>query len=124
MIGMGPLLAIHQILKHANLALEQIDQWEISETFAAQLLSIRKALVDPQISQRWNLPALGEIPLEKLNVNGGSIAFGDPASATGNRLVVALAHELARKKLRWGIAALGMSGGQGGAILIENMANR
>ena len=124
MSGMGPFLAIHQILKHANLALEQIDQWEISETFAAQLLSIRKALVDPQISQRWNLPALGEIPLEKLNVNGGSIAFGDPASATGNRLVVALAHELARKKLRWGIAALGMSGGQGGAILIENMANR
>jgi len=60
--------------------------------------------------------------MEKLNVNGGAIALGHPVGATGNRIVVTLMHELRRTGKRYGIASLCVGGGQGMAILIENLS--
>ncbi|MER2090924.1 MAG: acetyl-CoA C-acyltransferase, partial [Sporosarcina sp.] len=58
---------------------------------------------------------------EKLNVNGGAIALGHPVGSTGSRLVVTLMHELQKRGGRYGIASLCVGGGQGMAILIENL---
>lgn len=57
----------------------------------------------------------------KLNVNGGAIALGHPVGSTGSRIVIALMHELQRRGGRYGIASLCVGGGQGMAILIENL---
>ena len=63
--------------------------------------------------------ALGEIDPERLNVNGGAIALGHPVGATGARLVLTLLHEMKRRDVDLGIAALCVGGGQGAAILLE-----
>ena len=67
------------------------------------------------------IDALGEIDLKKLNVNGGAIALGHPVGSTGSRLVVTLAHELKRRGGKYGIASLCIGGGQGGAVIVENL---
>jgi acetyl-CoA C-acetyltransferase len=87
--------------------LDQIDRIEINEAFGAQVLACVREL------------GLDE---EKLNVNGGAIAIGHPLGATGVRLTLTLARELARKRLRYGIASACIGGGQGIALLIENVA--
>ena len=58
---------------------------------------------------------------EKLNVNGGAIALGHPVGSTGSRIVITLMHELQKRGGRYGIASLCVGGGQGMAILIENL---
>ena len=58
-------------------------------------------------------------PRERLNVHGGAIAIGHPVGATGIRLVLTLARELARSGERWGVASLCVGGGQGAAVLLE-----
>ena len=59
---------------------------------------------------------------ERLNVNGGAIAIGHPLGATGVRLTLTLARELKRSGLRYGIASACIGGGQGIALLVENVA--
>jgi acetyl-CoA C-acetyltransferase/acetyl-CoA acyltransferase len=59
--------------------------------------------------------------MEKLNVNGGAIALGHPVGSTGSRLVLTLAHELKKRKQKYGLATLCIGGGQGGAVIIENL---
>jgi len=74
-----------------------------------------------ELSQKWGIDALGELPLEKLNVNGGAIALGHPVGSSGCRIIVTLAHELRRRKQKYGLATLCIGGGQGGACVIENL---
>jgi len=62
------------------------------------------------------------LDLERLNVNGGSIALGHPLAATGVRLTLTLAHELRRRGARFGIGSACIGGGQGIALLLENTA--
>ena len=121
-MGLGPVMAIHGLLQRTGMKLSDIDLFEINEAFAAQVLGCLKVMKDPNLSKRWGIDeAIGEIPLEKLNVNGGGIALGHPVGSTGSRLVVTLAHELKRQKKKYGLASLCIGGGQGGAVIIENL---
>jgi acetyl-CoA C-acetyltransferase len=121
-MGLGPVMASHGVLKRANMTMDQMDLVELNEAFAAQVLGCLKVMKDKTLSQRWGIEeTIGAIPLEKLNVNGGGIALGHPVGSTGSRLVVTLAHELKRRKLRYGLATLCIGGGQGGAVIIENL---
>lgn len=105
-MGIGPVPAIKQALQRSGLTLDQIDRIEINEAFAAQYLACEKEL---------------GLNREKTNVNGGAIALGHPVGASGARIVLSLANELKRSNLRFGIASLCIGGGQGIALLIENV---
>ena len=121
-LGLGPVLAIHGLLKRAGLKLSDIDLFELNEAFAAQVLGCLKVMADKNLSARWGIDeTIGTIPLDRLNVNGGGIALGHPVGSTGSRLVVTLAHELKRQKKKYGLASLCIGGGQGGAVIIENL---
>jgi len=105
-MGIGPVPAIKLILKITGLTINDISIIEINEAFAGQILACVKEL---------------DIPPEKLNPNGGAIAIGHPLAATGTRLVYTLSWELKLRKQKYGIASACIGGGQGTAILIENM---
>ncbi|WP_078555320.1 acetyl-CoA C-acetyltransferase [Bacillus alkalicellulosilyticus] len=107
-MGIGPVPAIQKALQKANLSLEKIDRFEINEAFAAQYLAVEKEL---------------GLQREITNVNGGAIAYGHPVGASGTRIVLSLAYELKRKGLRYGVASLCIGGGQGIALIIENINN-
>jgi acetyl-CoA acetyltransferase family protein len=105
-MGMGPAPAIRKVLEKQQLALDDIDLFEINEAFAAQYLSVEKEL---------------GLDRDRVNVNGGAIALGHPLGATGTRLLLTLTLELRRRGLRRGIAAACIGGGQGIAALVETM---
>jgi acetyl-CoA C-acetyltransferase len=106
-MGIGPVPAIKAVLERAGLKLSDIDRFEINEAFGAQVMACAREL---------------GIDEGKLNVNGGAIAIGHPLGATGVRLALTLVRELERAKLRYGIAAACIGGGQGIALLTENPA--
>jgi acetyl-CoA C-acetyltransferase len=113
-MGIAPAFAIPKALKKAGLALKDMDLIEINEAFAAQVLSVGKALKD----EGWDW--------SKVNVNGGAIALGHPVGSSGCRIVVTMLHEMKRrategKPARYGLATLCAAGGQGSAIIIERM---
>lgn len=121
-MGMGPLLAMDGLFQRTGMTLDDMDLVEINEAFAAQVIAVQKALKDKDAAARFGVEkAWGEIPDEKFNVNGGAIAIGHPVGSTGSRMVVTMAHELRRRKAKYGIASLCIGGGQGGAIIIENL---
>ncbi len=105
-MGIGPVPAIQELLKKTNLSIEDIDLFEVNEAFASQALAVQREL---------------NIDAEKLNVNGGAIALGHPVGSTGSRIVITLMHELQKRGGRYGVASLCVGGGQGMAILIENL---
>ncbi len=79
-------------------------------------------LKDIEVAKRFGLDqAWGELDWNKVNVNGGGIALGHPVGSTGSRLIVTLVHELRRRKGRFGLASLCIGGGQGGAVIVENL---
>jgi acetyl-CoA C-acetyltransferase/acetyl-CoA acyltransferase len=121
-MGMGPLLASNGLLKRTGVKVDDLDLIEINEAFAAQTIAVLKAFKESKISKKWGIDeAPGEIDPVKLNVNGGAIALGHPVGSTGSRLVTTLAHQLKREKKKFGLATLCIGGGQGGAMLIENL---
>ena len=121
-MGMGPLLAMNGVLERTGMSMDQMDLVEINEAFAAQVLSVLEAAKSSKASSCYGVEkTLGEIPMEKLNINGGAIALGHPVGSTGSRLVVTLAHALKRTGKKYGIASLCIGGGQGGAVVVENL---
>ena len=121
-MGLGPVYAAALALRKAGLSLKDIDLVEINEAFAAQALACLKASASPRFG-RENLSlagALGEIDPSRLNVNGGAVAMGHPIAATGARLALTLAKEMSRRRAAFGLAALCVGGGQGGALILEN----
>jgi acetyl-CoA acyltransferase len=103
-MGIGPVPATHKALERAGLKLEQMDLIELNEAFAAQALSVMKALkADP----------------EKTNVNGGAIALGHPLGASGARIATTLIHEMRRRGARYGLATMCIGAGQGIATIFE-----
>ena len=121
-MGLGPAHAMAPLLPRNKLKINDIDYWEINEAFAAQVLACIEAWKDDDYC-RDNLhkkSAIGEIPHEKLNVDGGGVSVGHPVGASGARIVLHLLHVLKRNNAKRGIASLCIGGGQGGAMLIEN----
>lgn len=121
-MGMGPLLAMDGVMRRANLTLSDFDLFELNEAFAAQILAVARGLKDKEVAARFGLDkAWGELDWNKVNVNGGGIALGHPVGSTGSRLIVTLIHELRRRKGKYGLASLCIGGGQGGAVIVENL---
>jgi acetyl-CoA C-acetyltransferase/acetyl-CoA acyltransferase len=120
-MGLGPIFAINQLLTQHGLELSDVPIFEINEAFAAQVLACLKAMNSPTFAREHlnRDSAMGELPLDRLNVNGGAIALGHPVGATGARIVLTLLHEMKRRNLELGIAALCVGGGQGAAMLLE-----
>jgi acetyl-CoA acetyltransferase family protein len=105
-MGSGPVPASRAALKKAGLRLDEIDLIEVNEAFAGQYLAVEKEL---------------GLDRNKVNVNGGAIALGHPLGATGTRLVITLLHELRRRKAQYGLATACIGGGQGIAMIMENL---
>ena len=120
-MGLGPVHAMARALDAAGLALADMDLFEINEAFAAQVLACLEAARSGEFA-RAELSrerALGEIPLERLNVNGGAIALGHPVGASGARLLLTLLLEMRRRGAKRGLASLCVGGGQGAAFVLE-----
>jgi len=105
-MGSGPVPASRIALKKAGLTLSDIDLVEVNEAFAAQYLGVEKQL---------------GLDRGKTNVNGGAIALGHPLGATGTRLLITLLYELRRRKARYGLSTACIGGGQGIAVIVENL---
>ncbi len=105
-MGIGPVPAVRALLQKHNLKLENIDVIELNEAFAAQVIACDREL---------------HFDMYKLNVNGGAIAIGHPIGATGARITVTLVHEMLKRKSKYGLATLCVSGGLGIALLIERV---
>jgi len=97
-MGLGPVPAIEALRDRNGLGVADYDLIELNEAFAAQVLACHRKL---------------DLPLERLNVNGGAIALGHPIGATGARIAVTLLHEMARRRVERGLATLCISGGLG-----------
>ncbi len=119
-MGLGPVKAIAAANARTELTLDEADLVEINEAFAAQVLSVLKALKDPELAQKAGLDApLGAIPESKLNARGGSIALGHPVGATGARLVLSALNQLAANQGHRALVSLCIGGGQGAALWLE-----
>jgi acetyl-CoA C-acetyltransferase len=105
-MGLGPIEACRQVLKRANMSMDDIDLVEINEAFAAQVIPSAKHL---------------GIPLEKLNVHGGAIALGHPFGMTGARIMTTLINGLETEDKRFGLESMCVGGGQGMAMIIERL---
>ena len=103
-MGIGPVFAVPKLLRRQGITVDDVDVWELNEAFASQVVYCRDRL---------------RIPMAKLNVNGGSIAIGHPFGMTGSRLVGTIAHEMLRRKARYGVVTMCVGGGQGAAALFE-----
>jgi acetyl-CoA C-acetyltransferase len=99
--------AVAQVLKKANLTIEQMDLIEIQEAFAAQVLADIKEM------------GLGEKDYSRINVNGSGISLGHPIACTGTRVLVTLLHEMRRRNARFGLETICGGGGLGIAALFE-----
>ena len=102
----GPAPAARKALAKAGLGVDDIDLFEINEAFASVALRFAKDL---------------QVPLDKVNVNGGAIAMGHPLGATGAMILGTLLDELERRDLRYGLATLCVGGGMGIATIIERV---
>jgi acetyl-CoA C-acetyltransferase len=120
-MGLGPVYATVPLLMRNKLQLNEIDYFEINEAFAGQVLACSAAFNDANFCKtHFGLDqAVGVLPQDRLNIDGGAIALGHPIGATGARLALHLAQTLKRQNARRGIATLCIGGGQGGAVLIE-----
>jgi len=103
-MGIGPVAAIPKVLKRSGLTLNQIEQLELNEAFAAQALAVMRELnIDPQMT----------------NINGGAIALGHPLGCTGTKLTVQLIHEMKKQKQKYGMVSMCVGIGQGAAGIFE-----
>ncbi len=106
-MGIGPVPALKKVLQRAGMQLGDIDIIELNEAFAAQSLSVVKAM---------------GIDEEKLNPHGGAIALGHPLGCSGARIIATLINDLQTRDKTLGIATLCIGGGQGLATIIERMS--
>ena len=105
-MGIGPVPAVQKLLKQTGHNIKDMELIEINEAFAAPSLAVEREL---------------GLNRDIVNVNGGGIALGHPIGNTGCRIVVSLIHELEKRNLRTGLAALCGGGGLGQAIIIEKV---
>jgi acetyl-CoA acetyltransferase family protein len=120
-MGLGPVFSTRRLLKQTGLVMKDITRVEINEAFAAQVLSVLKAMDSRRFCHKHldMSEPLGAPPKDQLNVHGGAIALGHPVGMSGARLILTLLRQL-RKDTGGGIglATLCVGGGQGGAVLV------
>lgn len=102
----GPTPATRKVLKTAGLTVDDIDVWELNEAFAAVVLKWVKDF---------------DLPMDKVNVNGGAIAMGHPLGATGAMILGTVVDELERSGGRYGLVTLCIGGGMGLATIVERV---
>ena len=105
-MGIGPVKAVPKALKIAGLNINEIDQIELNEAFAAQALSVIKAL---------------ELNEDIVNVNGGAVALGHPLGMTGAKLSIQLINEMERRNQKYGMVTACVGGGQGVCGVFEKL---
>lgn len=105
-MGMGPVPSSEKALRLAGLSVSDLGRIEANEAFAAQSIAVAREL---------------DLPPERTNVNGGAIAIGHPIGASGARIFVTLLHELKESNEKFGLATLCIGGGQGVAMVLENI---
>jgi acetyl-CoA C-acetyltransferase len=103
-MGIAPVPATQKALKRASLSIANMDLIELNEAFASQVLACVRDL---------------QIHLNRLNVNGGSIALGHPLGCSGVRLSTTLLHEMKRRGSKYGLATMCVGVGQGASIIFE-----
>ncbi|MDF9406885.1 acetyl-CoA C-acetyltransferase [Pelotomaculum isophthalicicum JI] len=105
-MGTGPIPASKKAMAKAGLTVADFDVIEANEAFAAQALTCIRGL---------------ELPMDKVNFNGGAIAIGHPIGASGTRILTTLLYELKKQNGRYGLATMCIGGGQGVAMTVENI---
>ena len=103
-MGIGPVFSVPKLLKNYDLSVDDIDLWELNEAFAVQVVYCRDKL---------------GIPMDKLNINGGSISIGHPFGMTGSRQVGHMVRELNRQDKQFGVVTMCVGGGMGASGLFE-----
>lgn len=103
-MGIGPVPATKKALERAGLTVADLDLIELNEAFASQSIAC--------------IHDLG-LDLEKVNVNGGSIALGHPLGCSGVRISTTLVHEMKKRKAKYGLATMCIGVGQGAAVVFE-----
>jgi acetyl-CoA acyltransferase len=107
-MGIGPVPAVHKVLKRAGLTLDDIDSIELNEAFAVQVLSCLKML---------------GIDETKVNTRGGAVAIGHPLGASGARIATTLLHRMRDEGAKYGVATMCVGQGQGVATVFEAINN-
>jgi acetyl-CoA C-acetyltransferase len=102
----APAYAIQNVVKKANMKLEDIDIFEINEAFAVQALAVIK---------------VAKLDASKVNLNGGAVALGHPIGASGARILTTLIHVLEQQNKKFGLATLCIGGGEASALIIERL---
>lgn len=105
-MGLGPIPAVRKVLKRTGLTVEDLDVVELNEAFAAQAIACMREL---------------GLSIEKTNPLGSGISLGHPIGCTGARLVVTIMHEMKRRNLKYGLVTMCIGGGQGMAMIVENV---
>ena len=103
-MGIGPVFSVPKLLNNYNLSMDDIDIWELNEAFAVQVVYCRDKL---------------GIPMDKLNLDGGSISIGHPFGMTGSRQVGHLARQLQNLDKQFGVVTMCVGGGMGASGLFE-----
>jgi len=103
-IMLAPVTGVQKVLAKAGWSLDDVDLFELNEAFSVQSLGVTHEL------------GLG---LDRVNVNGGAVAIGHPIGASGARVLVTLIHEMIRRDVRRGVAALCLGGGNSVAMAVE-----
>ena len=111
-MGMGPVPAIRNTLKSADMKLSEMELIELNEAFSAQSIGVVK-----ELSKEHDLTE--EEIYTRTNVNGGAIALGHPVGVSGNRIVVTLLHEMIKQDKTFGLASLCIGGGMGTGVIIK-----
>ena len=103
-VMLAPVEAVRRVLIRAGWDIESVDLFELNEAFSVQALAVQSEL---------------RIASDRLNVNGGAVAIGHPIGASGARILVTLIHEMIRRDVHRGVAALCLGGGNSVAVAVE-----
>ncbi|NYF81268.1 acetyl-CoA C-acetyltransferase [Granulicella arctica] len=103
-VMLAPVTGVRRVLGRAGWALEDVDLFELNEAFSVQALGVMKEL---------------GLDAARVNVNGGAVAIGHPIGASGARVLVTLIHEMMRRDVKRGVAALCLGGGNSVALAVE-----
>jgi acetyl-CoA C-acetyltransferase len=103
-VMLAPVIGVQRVLKKAGWDRDEVDLYELNEAFSVQALGVMKEL---------------GLDASRVNVNGGAVAIGHPIGASGARVLVTLIHEMIRRDVKKGVAALCLGGGNSVALAVE-----